>query len=117
MGINPAPLTRRKRFMLAKDIITAILSLLFVIGLIGGLAFILRRWSGMGGQPLIRTGRTDRRLVVLETRQIDARNKLVLIQCDGDEHLVLIGPSTCLQITSDRQTQPTPQSITQEPQS
>ena len=113
MGLVPGLLTRRKRFMLAKDIITAILSLLFVIGLIGGLAFILRRWSGLGGQPLIRSGRADRRLSIMETRQIDARNKLVLIQCDGDEHLVLIGPSSCLQIKSESQSHP----MTQEPQS
>ncbi len=73
----------------------AIGSLLIVLGLLGGCAVLLRRYghkiTGLTFTPA--TGAKPR-LSVVETKLIDARNKLVLVRRDGIEHLLLISPTT-----------------------
>lgn len=66
-----------------------VLALLVVLGLIGGFAWIARRW-GFGG---VRTSKRERseRLEVVEALSIDARRRLVLIRRDDREHLLLLG--------------------------
>ncbi|MDA1098912.1 MAG: flagellar biosynthetic protein FliO [Proteobacteria bacterium] len=66
-----------------------VLALLVVLGLIGGFAFLARRW-GLGG---IQTGKRDRseRLEVIEALSVDPRRRLVLIRRDDREHLLLLG--------------------------
>lgn len=81
-----------------------ILALLFVLGLIGLLAFLLRRF-GLGAvrvSPAFRgKGRgAARRLAVVEVAIVDARHRLVLIRRDDTEHLVLLGPASDLLIES-----------------
>jgi flagellar protein FliO/FliZ len=66
------------------------LALVFVLGLIGLLALVLRR-LGYGG-PALSRGR-QRRLAVVEVAAIDAKRRLVLIRRDGAEHLLLLGAS------------------------
>jgi len=68
------------------------LALILVLGLILGLAWILKR-TGFGGGaagPLTRR----RRLATVEAAALDARHRVVLIRRDNVEHLVLIGPNT-----------------------
>ena len=65
-------------------------ALIFVIALMGGLSFVLRRLYGFNNQAILPS---QRRLKILETLQIDPRRKLILIQKDSDEHLLLLGPS------------------------
>lgn len=68
------------------------LALILVLGLILGLAWILKR-TGFGGGaagPLARR----RRLATVEAAALDARHRVVLIRRDNVEHLVLIGPNT-----------------------
>jgi flagellar protein FliO/FliZ len=68
------------------------LALILVIGLILGLAWIMKR-TGFGGGasgPLARR----RRLSTVEAAALDARHRVVLIRRDNVEHLVLIGPNT-----------------------
>jgi len=68
-----------------------IVVLVLVIGLILGLAWVLKRF-GIGGVrgPLGR----KRRLGVIEAAAIDGRHRIVLVRRDNVEHLVLVGPNT-----------------------
>lgn len=71
-------------------------ALLLVLGLIGGLGVLLRRYGGViGGGALAsrHASRARRRLAVEEVLPLDARRRLVLIRRDGMEHLILLGPS------------------------
>jgi flagellar protein FliO/FliZ len=81
-----------------------LLALLFVLGLIGLLAFALRRF-GMGAvrvSPAYRArGRgAERRLAVVEVVSVDARRRLVLVRRDDTEHLILLGQTTDLLVES-----------------
>ncbi len=67
-----------------------ILALLFVLGLIGGLAYAIRRLGLVNRFMGTPTG-AARRLRVLESLALDARRRLVLVQHDEAEHLILIG--------------------------
>lgn len=66
------------------------LALVFVLGLIGLLALVLRR-LGYGG-PALSRGR-QRRLSIVEVAAIDAKRRLVLVRRDDVEHLLLLGAS------------------------
>ena len=68
------------------------LALILVVGLILGLAWVLKRVGFGGGAtgPLARR----RRLGIVESATLDARHRAVLIRRDNVEHLVLIGPNT-----------------------
>jgi len=71
-----------------------VLALAFVVGLIGALAWAVRRF-GLAGRLVPRPGRT-RRVQVLEITPLDGRHKLVLIQRESTQHLLLLGPGTPL---------------------
>jgi flagellar protein FliO/FliZ len=81
-----------------------LLALLFVLGLIGLLAYLLRRF-GLGAvriSPAFRgKGRgAAPRLAVVEVAVVDARHRLVLLRRDDTEHLVLLGTTSDLLIES-----------------
>ncbi|MCP5363956.1 MAG: FliO/MopB family protein [Hyphomicrobiales bacterium] len=63
-------------------------ALVFVLALIGCAAMAARRF-GLGHAA--RTPGSRRRLGVVEVLPLDGRRKLVLLQCDGTEHLVILG--------------------------
>lgn len=69
------------------DYLRFALALLFVLGLIGLLAWLVRRYRPSGG--LRPDGR--RRLAMLETLPLDARRRLVLVRRDDVLHLLLLG--------------------------
>lgn len=71
------------------EFLRALASLAFVLALIGGGYWLLKR-SGLriAGAPL-----SSGRLGVIEVRALDARRKLVLIRRDDKEHLLLLGPA------------------------
>ena len=73
--------------MEALDYYRFVLALLFVLGLIGLLAWLARRFR-FDGSMLTTAGR---RLAVSEMLPIDARRKLVLVRRDGTELLLMIG--------------------------
>lgn len=75
-----------------------VLALAFVLGLIGLLAMLAKRFN-LGFPTPMRTGR-DRRLAVVEVAPIDSRRRLVLLRRDGVEHLVLLGPGQDVVIES-----------------
>lgn len=72
-----------------------LLVLVFVLGLITGLAWLLRRFGS--GRFAMRPVH-KRRLDVVEILALDSRRKLALVRCDGTEHLLLIGGATDLVI-------------------
>lgn len=66
------------------------LALAFVIGLIGFIGWLARRY-GVGGNRISAKGGRVRRLSVVEVQPLDAKRRLVLIRRDGTEHLLLCG--------------------------
>jgi flagellar protein FliO/FliZ len=72
-----------------------VVALAIVLGMIGGAAWIVRRF-GWGHRLVARAG--ERRLQVLEALPLDNKRRLVLLRRDGIEHLVLLGVSSDLLI-------------------
>ena len=69
-----------------------LLSLLFVLGLIGGFALIAKR-LGMGNRGPVKR-KKGKRLSIIETITLDAKRRMVLVRRDDAEHLLLIGASS-----------------------
>lgn len=67
-----------------------ILVLIFVLGLVLAMGWILKR-SGISGSALPGKGK---RLGVVETAFLGPKHRLVLVRRDDTEHLVLIGPNS-----------------------
>ena len=70
-----------------------VLALTFVLGLIGLLALVVRRYGIGMGQVTMRKG-TQRRLQLVEVMPLDAKRRAVLIRRDEVEHLVILGPES-----------------------
>ena len=70
-----------------------ILALVFVLGLIGLLAAVVRRYGLGMPQTQIRRAK-DKRLGLIEVMPLDAKRRLVLIKRDQAEHLVILGPNS-----------------------
>jgi len=74
------------------DYLKFVVALFFVLGLIGLSTVLLRRFGYGGAMRLGRRMRgQERRLDIVEVAPIDARRRLVLIRCDDQEYLVLLG--------------------------
>lgn len=72
------------------ELFNALFALLFVLGLIAGLAWAMRRF---GPWRLAGAGRgRKKRLAVVEAMALDSRYRLVLLRRDGTGHLLLLGP-------------------------
>lgn len=72
------------------DYIKFAAALVFVLILMGGLGFVMKR-LGPGASPLISTGK--RRLKIVESLALDGRRKAMIIQRDERQHLVILGPT------------------------
>jgi len=73
------------------EFLRAVFALALTLGLVGLGAVALRRY---GPDALARFGRptrTERRLTVVETLVLDPTRRLVLVACDGEEQLLLLG--------------------------
>ena len=73
------------------EFLRALFALLLTLGLVGLGAVALRRY---GPDALARFGRpmkAARRLTVVETLVLDPTRRLVLVACDGEEKLLLLG--------------------------
>ena len=68
-------------------------ALILVVGLILATAWAMRRYGFQMGRSLAGAGRGPRRLSVVETLGLDPKRRLMLVRCDGREHLLLLGPS------------------------
>ena len=70
-----------------------IFAFIFVLGLIGLMAYCLKRYNGariLSGKKLFGVGNENGRIQVKEVRYIDAKRRLVLIERDDVEHLLLL---------------------------
>jgi len=65
------------------------LALVFVLGLIGVMAWGTRKFGFLRGT--IRAGNGKRRLEIVEIAPIDSKRKLMLVRRDRTEHLLLLG--------------------------
>lgn len=73
-----------------------LVALVFVLALIGLIAWAARRSGFLGGAIRPRSG--DRRLEVVEIAPVDSKRRLLLLRRDGTEHLVLLGTTNDLVI-------------------
>lgn len=77
------------------DFARAVFALVLTLGLVGLAAVALRRFGPDAVGRLI-PSRKDRRLAVVETLVLDPARRLVLVSCDGEERLLLLGEGQVL---------------------
>ena len=68
-----------------------LLALIFVLAIIGILAWIARRYGVLKGT--VRPASGERRLEVIEVAPIDSKRRLLLLRRDNTEHLILMSPT------------------------
>ena len=67
-------------------------ALLFVLGLIGGLALLAKRF-GIGNKgPLF--NRKNSTLSIIETLQLDSKRRIITVRQESIEYLILLGINT-----------------------
>ncbi len=72
----------------APSLLKMLFALAFVVALMGGLAVLLKRLGMAGTLP---TTKGQSRLKILESLPLDTRRRLVLLQRDDTQHLVILG--------------------------
>ena len=82
-----------------------LIALIFVLALIGALAWAGRRFGVLRGTVRARNG--ERRIEVIEIAPVDSKRRLLLLRRDQTEHLVLLGPTTDVVIESGIEPKPT----------
>ena len=75
-----------------------LIALLVVITLMGGLTFVLKK-LGLATPQSLKAG-DKRRLKIVEALPVDARKRLLIVECDGREHLIMTGATSDLVIES-----------------
>lgn len=73
------------------DFLRAVLALAVTLGLIGLAAFAARRYAPELMARLQTRGGKERRLKVIETLVVGPTHRVVLIQVDDDERLIMLG--------------------------
>lgn len=68
------------------------LALIFVLSLIGLLAWMGRRLGAFPGIPKRQQG--QRRLSTIESLALDGRRRMILVRRDNVEHLILLGATS-----------------------
>ena len=86
-----------------------ILALGIVLGLMGGLAFLLKKLGLADRNICVRSGK--RRLKLVESLPLDARRRLVLLQRDDKQHLVILSANGETLIESDISAPPVDESL------
>jgi flagellar protein FliO/FliZ len=79
------------------NLIQAVFALAATLGLIGAAAYAARRWAPAG--LLQFKPQADRRLQVIESLNLDAQRRLVLVRLDREERLILLGEGRLLSHT------------------
>lgn len=73
------------------ELLKVTLALLFVLGLLALLNFIVRKYGHRIGLPVLPNAGKHRRLQLVEILSLDGRHKLALVRRDQTEHLLLLG--------------------------
>jgi len=76
--------------MAFEDYFRFLVALLFVLGLIGVMVFVGRRFNLT---PKITSAKSDRRLRIVEILPVDAKRRMLLVRRDNVEHLVMLAPN------------------------
>ena len=76
-----------------------IIALVIVLGLMGGLTFLLKKLGLAAQTPVIHGNK--KRLRLVESLPLDARRRLVLLECDKTQHLVILSASSETVIETD----------------
>ena len=77
------------------DLVRAIFALALTLGIIGLAAVALRKF-GPDALARLSKPRRERRLAVVENLVLDPTRRLVLVSCDGQEMLLLLGEGRVL---------------------
>lgn len=77
-------------------LLRAVFALALTLGLIGLGAVALRRFGPDALARLTRPTKRERRLAVTESLVLDPTRRLVLVSCDGQEMLLLLGEGRVL---------------------
>ena len=75
-----------------------LVALVFVLALIGMLAWVARRFGFLRGTVRPKAGR--RRIEIVELAPVDSKRRLLLVRRDQTEHLVLLGANADLLLES-----------------
>lgn len=79
------------------QIFQAVLALVFVLGLLLVTLWFIKLCQQKGlSCRLGKTGLPSKRLTIVEQRRIDAKNTVVLVKCDSEEFLILLGSTNLL---------------------
>ncbi len=70
------------------EIFTALVALVFVLGLVLGGAWLVRRMGWLPGQI---KGPMGRDITILEQRPVDAHTRIVALRWRGDDYLISVG--------------------------
>lgn len=73
------------------DFARYVAGLVLVLGLLAGFAFILRRGYAQGLIPGFPGQGHERRMRLVESLMIDPRRRVVIVEVDETEHVVLLG--------------------------
>ena len=82
------------------EVFNAFAALIFVIGLLGLFAWGVRRFGLVPGQA--KFGNNAKELEILESKMIDARNKLVVARWRGTDYFLAFGADGVKEIASDK---------------
>jgi flagellar protein FliO/FliZ len=77
------------------DFLRAVFALALTLGLVGLAAVALRRF-GPDAMARFTPARKERRMKVVETLILDPSRRLVIIACDDEERLLLLGEGQAL---------------------
>jgi flagellar protein FliO/FliZ len=82
------------------EIVRVVAGLAVTLGLIGLAVVALRRF---GPETLgrLQSSRADRRLKIIETLVLDPSRRLLLVRCDAEERLILLGEGRLIPLSSD----------------
>jgi flagellar protein FliO/FliZ len=87
------------------DLARMAFGLALTLGLIGLVVVALRRF-GPETLKRLQTGRSERRLSVVETLILDPGRRLVLVRVDQEEKLILLGEGRLLHATATPEAKP-----------
>lgn len=78
------------------QILRGLLALFFVLGLIGAIAFLAKRFGFTPRATLPKAStkgkrKTSKRLGIVEVLPVDAKRRLIIVRRDSTEHLILLG--------------------------